>query len=310
MRKAHNAIVRTLPDAELLLTLLAVAEAGSESEASSALGIGQSSVSRRLAALQEGVEEPLTQRTAGGLKVTSAGERLLPHARQVRSALLAAGRALGSGSEPAAVRIALSSHLAPRLAGSLVTAGRTGSSDLAMTLQEGPSRDLLQQVQNGTLPAALTLWAPAGAEPGFTTENVATDRLTFVAVSGNPALRGGELRLAELSNQSVLLPAEDSVVTARALALFRRHGLPSSTVVTVGSAGAVRSAALAGAGVGVTLASACASDVAAGWLTAAPFPLPEGAVDVWLLLSDALDECGAARIRSLVNAAVSATATA
>src|SRR5690606_18153453 len=106
---------------ELLLTLLAVAEAGSESEASAVLGIGQSSVSRRLAALQQDVAEPLTQRTAAGLKVTSAGERLLPHARQVRSALLAAGRTLDAAPGPLDLELGLSPHLAPRLAGTLVT---------------------------------------------------------------------------------------------------------------------------------------------------------------------------------------------
>lgn len=310
MQKAHNALVRSLPDAELLLTLLAVAEAGSESEASAVLGIGQSSVSRRLAALQEGVEEPLTQRTAGGLKVTSAGERLLPHARQVRAALVAAGRTLGSGTGLDELQLGLSPHLAPRFAGSLVVAARSEPTGPSLNLLEGASRRLLLQVQSGALPAALTLWAPAGAEPGYTAERVATDRLTCVAVSGNPVVRGGELQVSELRDQSVLLPAEDSVVTARARALFKRHGLAPAATASVGSGAAVRSAALAGAGVGVTLASATAGDVAAGWLAAAPFPLPEGAIDVWLLVSDSLDARDAAQVRALVSAAVTATETA
>ncbi|HET8984144.1 MAG TPA: LysR family transcriptional regulator, partial [Trueperaceae bacterium] len=182
MQKAHNALVRSLPDAELLLTLLAVAEAGSESEASAVLGIGQSSVSRRLAALQEGAEEPLTQRTAGGLKVTSAGERLLPHARHVRAALVAAGRALGSGTGQDELQLGLSPHLAPRFAGPLVVAARSESAGPSLNLREAASRRLLLQVQSGALPAALTLWAPAGAEPGYTAERVAADRLTCVAV--------------------------------------------------------------------------------------------------------------------------------
>lgn len=306
---AHNALMRSLPDAELLLTLLAVAEAGSESDASLVLGIGQSSVSRRLATLQEGVEEPLTQRTAGGLKVTSAGERLLPHARHVRTALQAAGRTLGSSTGPREITLGLSSHLAPRLAGALVTAGLSESSATTPSLQEGSSRHLLHQVQSGTLPAAVTVWAPAGAEPGFTSERIATDRLVAVALAGNPIVRGSELQVTALQDQRVLLPAEDSVVTARTLALLRRHGVTTAATVNVGGPAAVRSAALAGAGIGITLASACAADVTAGWLAAAPFP-DEGAVDVWLLLSDSLDETSADMIRSLVTGAVAATAPA
>lgn len=310
MQIAHNAFVRSLPDAELLLTLLAVAEAGSESEAATVLGIGQSSVSRRLASLQEGAEEPLTQRTAGGLKLTSAGERLLPHARGVRSALVAAGRTLGSSLGTRDITLGLSPHLAPRLAGPLVTAARDRAGELDLALLEGGSRRLLRAVQAGSLAAALTLWAPAGAEPGFTAEQVASDRLTCVAASGNPAVRGAELHIAELRDQSVLLPAEDSIVSATAAVLLGRHGLTAADMFYVGSAGAVRSAALSGAGVGVTLASACAGEVAAGWLAAAPFVGPEGAVGVWLLLSDALDERAGTMVRSLVSAAVAATATA
>ena len=301
--------MRSLPDAELLLTLLAVSEAGSESEASTVLGIGQSSVSRRLAALQEGVAEPLTQRTAAGLKVTSAGERLLPHARQVRAALAAAGRTLDTGTGPLDLTLGLSAHLAPRLTGALVTAG-SDASVTSLSLVEGSSRRLLRQVHDGSLPAAVTLWAPAGAEPGFTAERVATDRLACVAVGGNPAIKGGELQLAALRDQTVLLPGQDSVVTARATALFRRHGIAAAATVDVGSGAAVRSAALAGVGVGVTLASACAADVAAGWLSAAPFPLPDGGIDVWLLSSDSLEERDAARVRALVSAAIGATAAA
>ena len=310
MQKAHNAIVRSLPDAELLLTLLAVAEAGSESDAATVLGIGQSSVSRRLAAFQEGAAEPLTQRTAGGLKLTSAGERLLPYARHVRSALSAAGRTLGSTAGTEGIRLGLSSHIAPRMAGPLLAAARAQPDCPSLTLQDGASRELLRAVQGGSLPAALTLWAPAGAEPGFTAERVASDGLICVAAVGNPAVRGAELHLAELRDTRVLLPAEDSTVTARATALLRLQGLTAADMVSVGSAGAVRSAALAGAGVGVTLASACAGEVAAGWLAAAPFPQPEGSIDVWLLLSDAFDERDAASVRDIVSAAVAATAAA
>jgi DNA-binding transcriptional LysR family regulator len=118
------------------------------------------------------------------------------------------------------------------------------------------------------------------------------------------------LQVSELREHSVLVPAEDSVVTARARALFKRHGLGPATTVSVGSGAAVRSAVLAGAGVGVTLASATAGDVAAGWMAAAPFPLPDGALDVWLLLSDSLDERAAALTRALVSQAVTATETA
>jgi len=70
----------------------------------------------------------------------------------------------------------------------------------------------------------------------------------------------------------------------------------------------VRSAALAGAGVGVTLASTCTAEVSAGWLSAADWPADDAVVDVWLLLSDALTDADAAQVRAIVHTAVTATA--
>src|SRR5690606_10321979 len=97
MRFVHNGRVPELPDAETLMTLLTLHETGSESAAAEVLGVGQSSVSRRIATLQRLSPEPLTVRTATGTKLTPAGQRLLPFAREARAALLGAARWLSAG---------------------------------------------------------------------------------------------------------------------------------------------------------------------------------------------------------------------
>src|SRR5690606_15257977 len=164
----------------------------------------------------------------------------------------------------------------------------------------------LSQVQSAAVHAALTLWAPAGAEPGYRAERVASDRLVFIAFGGSAVVRAEQLDSHELRSHNLLLPAEDSVVSARALALIRRHGLEPAAVIHTGGAAAVRSAALAGAGVGVTLASTCSTEVSAGWLLLADWPANDGDVDVWLLLADSLTDADAATVRALVIEAVAA----
>ena len=77
---------------------LAVAEARSFSGAARKLGIEQPTVSRRFQALEERVGEPLCQRAATGITLTTAGERLLPHALQMAEWAGAAGQAAAAAT--------------------------------------------------------------------------------------------------------------------------------------------------------------------------------------------------------------------
>ncbi len=62
---------------------LAVAEGGSVSNAARGLQLGQATVSRRLAELEDIVGEPLVRRRAQGCELTAAGIRLLPAAQRM-----------------------------------------------------------------------------------------------------------------------------------------------------------------------------------------------------------------------------------
>ncbi|WP_279116397.1 LysR family transcriptional regulator [Acidithiobacillus thiooxidans] len=74
-------------DAEQLLTLLAVAETGSVSEAALRLGRGQPAISERLHKLTQEIGEPLYLREGGGIKLTAVGRALIPDIRQLRATL-------------------------------------------------------------------------------------------------------------------------------------------------------------------------------------------------------------------------------
>lgn len=287
------------PDADQLLTLLAVAEAGNESAAAERLGVGQSSVSRRLAALQKLSEAPLTHRAATGTRLTAAGAALLGPARTLKAALLEAGTLMDpAGGAPSKVRCGVSPHLVGRLAGAAVT------SRTEVELVEGHSDALVNAVRRGELPAAVTLSAPAGGEPGLRVLRVGEERLVLAALPGEGALRVGT---AALGLVRWLLPAAPSVVGERARALLRRAGLAAVAQTPIPSPGAMRAAVLAGAGVGVALRSELAAEAAAGWLALAPLPFgAEGddVVNVWLVASDSLGEDQAESLTDLATEAV------
>lgn len=81
-----------------LRLFLAIVRAGSLTAAARRLGVDQSTVSRRLAALESAVGTRLLERTTGGYRATTAGERLLPAAERLEVEAFACERAL-SGLE-------------------------------------------------------------------------------------------------------------------------------------------------------------------------------------------------------------------
>lgn len=321
----------SLPDAEHLLTLLAVADAGNESAAAEVLGVGQSSINRRLASLQRLSAAPLTKRTAAGTRLTPAGAALLPYARDLREALRSAARLLGpEGSAPLSVSLGVSPQLLPRLAGDLAGAPQAAE-PLDLSFVEGSSTDLLAAVRAGRLDAALTIWAPAGTEPGLSAEQLGTDRVVLVAPAGSGTVSGGRIDPAALRQSRLLLPGA-STLSDRGRALARELGLGNERVVELSGPAAVRSAVLAGQGVGVLLASYVSAEATAAWLVTAAFAAPpEGStigpsangdtahepgghaieldpVTVWLLTNDSVPSEAARRLSQLCQSAISRSA--
>ncbi|HHZ08266.1 MAG TPA: LysR family transcriptional regulator, partial [Rhizobiales bacterium] len=94
-----------LSDWSDLRTILAIARAGTLSGAARALGVSQSTVSRRLQAIEREAGERIFLRgSEGGFEPTALGQRLVGAAEEMRTAFEAARAALSRGETP--IRIA------------------------------------------------------------------------------------------------------------------------------------------------------------------------------------------------------------
>jgi DNA-binding transcriptional LysR family regulator len=84
-----------------------VARTGSMIGASKTLGVNQSTVQRRIAALEKAISQPLVERHPEGYRLTRQGEQFLVEARHVEQAVHALERRIGSLGNAAQGRIRL-----------------------------------------------------------------------------------------------------------------------------------------------------------------------------------------------------------
>ncbi|CAG7647057.1 LysR family transcriptional regulator [Actinacidiphila bryophytorum] len=176
------------------------------SRAAEQLHIVQPGVSQQISRLERELGVPLFHRTTRQVRLTPAGERLLPEAR---AALDAAERVrqlaveLAAGTEPAALRIGTSQGLGDRLDRILEAAG------VPVRLTARPLHDRLAAVRSGELDAAFVR-VLTGA-PGLDLLPLWTDPLVAALPAAHPLAAQPALTPEQLSALPVrLAPAEQN----------------------------------------------------------------------------------------------------
>lgn len=138
-------------DSESLLTFLTIHRTGGFSNAAAALRRSQPAISRRIALLEENLGVPVFERTAGGIKLSSAGQALLPYARTVLATLNDAESAIRT------LRDANSGPVSLALVGTLAGANLTpllkrfarNHPGVELTIRTASSSDVSEAVRRG-----------------------------------------------------------------------------------------------------------------------------------------------------------------
>ena len=90
---------------------LAIARSGSVGTAAKALGVNQSTVQRRLRALEAALDCSLAERQAGGYQLTAHGQQLLAYAEQVETTVSTLQRQSATLDNRASGLVKLTSHV-------------------------------------------------------------------------------------------------------------------------------------------------------------------------------------------------------
>ncbi|AZV94559.1 LysR substrate-binding domain-containing protein [Kerstersia gyiorum] len=188
-----------------------VAELGSFTRASSVLDVAQPALSRQIRLLEVELRQHLLTRNGRGVTVTEAGRLLLDHARGILHQVARAQEDLGRvrGSLAGRVALGMPPSIARALTVALTREFRQRLPDAALSISEGLSIPMQEWLQGGRLDIALLYNPTSSAEVEI--EPLMEETL-FLIGHGEPGHDGQPIKLAEVSELPLILPARPNAI--------------------------------------------------------------------------------------------------
>ncbi|CAM3772321.1 LysR family transcriptional regulator [Bordetella sputigena] len=236
---------------EQLLTFAYVAEAGNISRAAELLHLSQPAVSGQLRALQEWFGEPLYRRSGHGIALTSAGERLVEHARQLRHAYAQARgvrdewRGIASGS----LRLGASTTPASYVLPALVAAFRARYPAVALQLSDGNTREIVQRLPQLDM-AFIEGDIPAGLPADTAVYEWRADEVVAVVPADHDLAARAVVGLADIAAYPLVMREQGSGVRGLVERAFQAEGLAPGVALELAGVEGVKQAVRAGLGIG------------------------------------------------------------
>jgi LysR family carnitine catabolism transcriptional activator len=199
-----SCVVRTDLTLQQLRAVIAVHDAGSFTAAAEASRVAQSSLSRVVAEVERRVGAPLFARTTRRLEPTAAGHEFVAAARRAVGAVEAEMRHVEGFlvGRAGRVRIATLPSLAAILLPGVVSTFRRGRPDVALSIEDALSDEVLHRVRAGTADLAVTV-VSAVPDPlaDLVVTPVATDRFCCVLPPGHRFAGRAAVSWAELAGE-------------------------------------------------------------------------------------------------------------
>lgn len=278
---------RNAVDIRSLRYFVTVAQFGSITRAAAYLHVAQPALSRQVRKLERDLDVELLQRSARGILLTRAGERLVERAtvilRQVDKTRAEAKSWEEDPAGPVSVAMipAVGSIIAPRL----VQEVRDRYPNIRLALGEGLSAVISQNLLDDEI--ELGIYHADRSDTAFHVTSLLTEPMLLIG-PGNAAgvtknAAKGPVTLAKLASYPLLLPSRpnalrlaiDRIASAKRVTLDIRENVDSSTMI--------KRLVQAGLGYTIQCISFVHDEVARGDLTVSPLAIPQLARD-WCLV--------------------------
>lgn len=216
-------------------TFLEVARERGVGRAAGALHVSQPAVTKTVRELEDLVGVPLFHREGRRIRLTAAGEVLLPYAGQVLSAIRRGIESVTADGSGPLVRIGALPTVSARIMPSAVAALTREPPAARLRIVTGENAVLLEQLRSGALDIVVGRLAEPERMTGLSFEHLYSERVVLVVRPGHPLLADdGELP-GGLTDFPVLMPPPGSAIRplVERFLLARAIALPRTIVETV-----------------------------------------------------------------------------
>lgn len=231
---------------------VAVAETRHFTHAADNVGITQPSLSKQIHALEADLGAPLFERIRGDIRLTAAGEVLLPLARRILADTETARREVQElvGLRRGRVRLGATPSLITSLAPEVLRRFRDAYPLVDLRVEESGSQDLVRDLLRGELDLALIILPATGVDPALRAEPILRESLVLASTEPLPVTTAaGTVHLADLREQPLVMFRSGYDLRDATLYACRAAGFEPTFAVDGGEMDAVLSFVEAGLGV-------------------------------------------------------------
>ncbi len=227
-----------------------VAELGSFTRASITLDVAQSALSRHVRLLETELRQNLLIRNGRGVTPTEAGKILIEHGRGVLHQIdrLREELARERGGLVGKVALGLPPSLSKVLAVPLMRAFRSVLPDAVISIGEGLSLSMQEELVNGRLDVALLY--DAAPSPDIELQPIISQAL-YLVQSRSQAPTVGPISLRELADMPLIIPSRPNVIRMHVETEMANLGLRPQIAMEVDAISAILDLIAEGAGNGV-----------------------------------------------------------
>ena len=238
---------------------------GSVHAAAAELGMSDAGVSMHIAQLRKELDDPLFNRTAGGLSFTPGGLRLASRAVEILGLQqLTAIEVTEAARGRRMLRIAASSAFAEHAAPGVIDLFSSRADDLSVELSVHPTSRFRDLIESRAVDIAL---GPSAADPDLTLAVRPFLKYQIIAVTGpNSALAAPGVTTAALREQQWMLGPSAGSVDGEIARMLRALGIPPSRQRIFQSDAAAIDEVQRVGGVAPAIGFAVSKDLAAGRL--------------------------------------------
>jgi len=246
---------------EIFTTIVRLA---SFTRAAAALHMTQPTVSQQLAMLEMQIGTPLIARDTRRLRLTPAGEALLPYAERLLAIADEAKEAAraAAGLADRTLRLGVGHTMATYLLPQLLSRYRSRYPDHPVRITVGNTAELLALLASETIELAL-VGSPA-QHPAITVTPFMHDRLFVIVAPDDRWAERTEVNIEELRDRILLTREPGSALHATVERLLGAAILTGDSVMLLGETEAIKRSVEAGLGVALIQGIAVEREVAAG----------------------------------------------